>query len=352
MALEVQKSTISKTKTMTSVLPRIIPARTAKGKGIIPKLADQKANLEARVNLEEVKQNLQLGRSRVGQQRLLINPVGLILDYKTKGIESIDGSPVKCTGSTVFKVEYQGHEANVLALVTPSTHEEIILSRKTLQKLTVLPNNFPMAWKKSKVSKATIESSNKDKHFQEATEGVLSDKEVTTAKILIEDSNLQDDVQKLKDKYGEVFNNKGELKPMLGEPYAIERRDDIPVKPIHVNVPRRTPYALQPAGKAKIDHLERLGILKKVKGSSEWVSPSSFVPKPDGDVRLVSDLVHLNRFVKRPIHPFKPTKDILAIIDPKAKYFATFDAKAGYWQIMLDEKSQALKTIITEWGLY
>ena len=91
-------------------------------------------------------------------------------------------------------------------------------------------------------------------------------------------------------------------------------------------MPRRTPYALQPAGKAKIDRLEQLGVLKKVKGSLEWISPSSFVPKPDGDMRLVADLVHLNKFVKRPVHPFKPTKDILALIDPQAKYFATFDA--------------------------
>ena len=55
----------------------------------------------------------------------------------------------------------------------------------------------------------------------------------------------------------------------------------------------------------------------------------SFVPKPDGDVRLVADLVHLNKYVKRPIHLFQCPKDILAQIDPKAKYFAVFDAKSG-----------------------
>ena len=79
---------------------------------------------------------------------------------------------------------------------------------------------------------------------------------------------------------------------MLCNPYKIELKDNIPIKPIHVNVPRRTPYAFQGA-------LVREGVLEYVEGSSEWVSPSRFVPKPDGDVRMVPDLVHLNKFVKK-----------------------------------------------------
>ena len=84
--------------------------------------------------------------------------------------------------------------------------------------------------------------------------------------------------------------------------------------------------AYQGASKAKLDTLVSL---KLVEGSSDWISPMSFVPKPDGDVRLVTDLVHLNKYVKRPIHLFQCPKDILAQIDPKAKYFAVFDAKSG-----------------------
>ena len=56
--------------------------------------------------------------------------------------------------------------------------------------------------------------------------------------------------------------------------------------------------------------------------------------------------------LKRPIHPFKPPKDIIALVDPHAKYFTTFDAKHGYWQVVLDPDSRHLTTIITEYGLY
>ena len=113
-----------------------------------------------------------------------------------------------------------------------------------------------------------------------------------------------------------------------------------PIKPLHVKIPRKTPYSYQGASKAKLDKLVSLGILELVKGSSNWISPMSFVPKPDGDVHLVADLVHLNKYVKRPIHPFQCPKDILAQIDLKAKYFAVFDAKSGYWQIPLNQNSK------------
>ena len=35
-----------------------------------------------------------------------------------------------------------------------------------------------------------------------------------------------------------------------------------------------------------------------------------------------------------------------------AKYFATLDAKSGYWQLELKEESQRYTCSITEWGLY
>ena len=127
---------------------------------------------------------------------------------------------------------------------------------------------------------------------------------------------------------------------------------DGPIKPLHVNTPRKTPYAYQDKAKAKIDHLVELGILEKVDGVSEWCSPMSFVPKPNGDVRTVVDLVHLDKFVDRPVHPFPTPRDIVAMVPGTSKFFAVFDARNGYWQIPLCEESKPLTTFITEWGCY
>ena len=60
---------------------------------------------------------------------------------------------------------------------------------------------------------------------------------------------------------------------------------------------------------SKIDHLVRLGILGKVEDVTDWCSPMLFVPKPDGDVRPIVDLVHLNKFMERPVHPFPTPRD-------------------------------------------
>ena len=96
----------------------------------------------------------------------------------------------------------------------------------------------------------------------------------------------------------------------------------------------------------------KLGIVEKVKDVSEWCSPMAFVPKPDGDVRPIIYLVHLNKFIERPVHPFPTPRDIIAQIPGMSKYFAVFDAKSGHWQIALDEESKPLTTFITEWGCY
>ena len=114
------------------------------------------------------------------------------------------------------------------------------------------------------------------------------------------------------------------------------------IRPLHICNPRKTLYVFQDAAKAKLDQDEALGIIEKFHGTSKWCSAMSFVSKPNGKVRSVVDLVHLNKFVLRPTHPFPTPKDIMAQIPQMASYFAVFDALHGYWQIPLDEESKPI----------
>ena len=118
--------------------------------------------------------------------------MGLVLESNKKRIEAVDRSAVKCWGSTAIKVEYQGHEAHIRALVTPTLKEEVILSKKTLKKLTVLPKDFPNA---QPVKAWVIKDGEKSKKWSE-------------------DCDLNEEVHNLKETYKEVFDNKGVLKPM------------------------------------------------------------------------------------------------------------------------------------------
>ena len=65
------------------------------------------------------------------------------------------------------------------------------------------------------------------------------------------------------------------------------------------------------------------GVLVKEPGVTEWCSPAVWVPKGDNvRVRLCTDYRELNKMVKRPVHPFQSTREILQAIPVTAKYFA------------------------------
>ena len=81
-----------------------------------------------------------------------------------------------------------------------------------------------------------------------------TDQETNTA-TANDDIYLHESVDKLKKKYDSVFNVDTELKTMTGEPMPIELVDNVTIKPLHVNVPRRTPYAYQKIAKAELDRL-------------------------------------------------------------------------------------------------
>ena len=99
-----------------------------------------------------------------------------------------------------------------------------------------------------------------------------TDQETDTA-TADDDIDLHELVDKLKKKYDSVFDVDTEFKTMTSEPMRIELVDNITIKPLHVNVPRRTPYAYQKIAKTELDRLVELGILEKVSRSGDWISP-------------------------------------------------------------------------------
>ena len=61
-------------------------------------------------------------------------------------------------------------------------------------------------------------------------------------------------------------------------------------------------------------------------------------------MRLVTDYTELNKHVKRPIHLFSSTKEILQAIPKEAKVFTKLVAVHSYFQLGLDKESSKVLT--------
>ena len=98
--------------------------------------------------------------------------------------------------------------------------------------------------------------------------------------------------------------------------------------------------------------LEVANIISAETEVTYWVSPAMFVAKVKGqDVRLVTDYTELNKYIKRPIHPFMGAYDTIRQINPKARYFAMLDAVSGYFQIRISPEASRLTTRRRLYGL-
>ena len=67
-------------------------------------------------------------------------------------------------------------------------------------------------------------------------------------------------------------------------------------------------------------------------------------------MRLVTDYTHLNQFVKRPVHPFPYTKEVLQAILSSATHFAKLNTVHGYFQLALEQSSSFITTFLQPQG--
>ena len=75
------------------------------------------------------------------------------------------------------------------------------------------------------------------------------------------------------------------------------------------------------------------------------------VTKSNGKIRLCLDPRDLNRAVKRPHYVTPTLEDVLSRLHG-AKYFSILDARSGYWNLKLDDKSADLTTFNTVHGRF
>ena len=91
-------------------------------------------------------------------------------------------------------------------------------------------------------------------------------------------------------------------------------------RPRKTTVPGQVAKRFESAANTTLNELIARGVLVKEPGVTEWCSPAVWVPKGDNvRVRLCTDYRELNKMVKRPVHPFPSTREILQAIPVTAQ---------------------------------
>lgn len=113
---------------------------------------------------------------------------------------------------------------------------------------------------------------------------------------------------------------------------------------------RRIAIALREKVKTELERMEAQQVIAKVTVPTDWASHMVVVTKKD-KVRICLDPSDLNRVLCREHFPMATLEDIAQRLHG-AKVFSTLDARSGFWQIKLDERSSYLCTMSTPYGRY
>ena len=200
---------------------------------------------------------------------------GLKVDTKSKHIiTAAEGSRLNCLGSTYFKFTHpSGPTTIIFALISDAAPYPFTLGKQDQIKLGLLPKDYPHTC-----------------HFNKIT-----GKEATDSQ---EMASLNNAIQKLCEKYSDVFDTSKGLKAMKGAPMKIYLKDDVKITPHRAL--RARPIALHQEKEAneEVQRLIQAGILRPCNKATEWLLHGFFRPKPDKTLRLVFDAKPLNRYLK------------------------------------------------------
>ena len=223
-------------------------------------------------------------------------------------------------GHAELKFSLNDASAIVNAIVSTDLRDDVLVSWHDLIRLRLLPPNFPCQGP----ARARVVSSNRD---------------------MLKDILLA--------KFPVVLSDELSHVPMSADkPMHVYLKTEN-IKPVRVSAPRKVPIRYQAEAEKTIKDLTNRGVIVAVTEPSQWCSPAFFVPKADGTrVRLVTDYTALNKYVKRPTHPFPSSRDIIQAIPADARVFAKFDAVHGYFQLGLDDASSKLTTFLLPMGRF
>ena len=151
-------------------------------------------------------------------------------------------------------VNYEGQKTEVMALVSSDLDDEVLLGWRALQRLHIIPENFPQV-----MESASTKSAEPDKVVRSACVKNAEPKQATAETpnqhlISSTGTNLDPkaEIEKAMADNPSVFEEPsldgGKLKPMKGGPMTIHMKKG-EIKPTHIYTARKCPYAFEESAK-------------------------------------------------------------------------------------------------------
>ena len=208
--------------------------------------------------------------------------------------------PTDCVVPVTLKAG--NNKTNTNAIISPAIKDEVIIGRDELQRLKVIPETFP-----APIMVISQERFNEIAGLKES----LIKKYPTVLTDDLPQESMQGCVMK-------IYLTPGEKQPF------------------RISTARQVPLHWREKAEKVINKLIKERVITRQDEPTEWCAPEFFVIKKNGDLRLVIDYTQLNKYVRRPVHTFPSTQDIISGLDPSSRVFAKLDATQGYHQVPLE----------------
>ena len=148
------------------------------------------------------------------------------------------------------------------------------------------------------------------------------------------------DIQQIIDKHAKVFQGTGNLKDR-----EVKLEIDPTITPV-AQPTRKIPHSMKSKVNKKLAEMRDEGIIEKVLGATNWLSPLIEIPKKSGYFRLVLDMRVPNTAPVRRRVQIPTVNEILQKMEG-AKVFTEVDLSQGYLQLTLAEESRYITAFST-----
>ena len=311
-------------------------------------------------------------------------------------LTAVNGAPLRVEGVAKMRVAipHSGKSATTVVVVSPDVKEGLLLGYPDLRQLGVVTDDFPSPpsfickrchkgfaneeISKDKFSDLGRKTSSDKVHFDnDSSDSVVKERAIgrhsslSSARVDKQfvggyghSNERSSDVTAVKStsdlkirilsEFKDVISDTLPERPACGKPMRIHLKSGT-ITPTKILTARKVPLHWEGPARRVIDKALADGIICKVDGPTDWISPAFFVDKRvpgETSLRLVTDFTGLNWYVLRPVHPFPSSQEIISGLNPRSRFFCKMDAVQGYHQIPLDEDSSLLTTFILPWGRF